>query len=97
MNGYERIIAALRREEPDRVPTFEWEIDKKVIHAITPGKTLPEFVYAMDLDAICVDLNYKTEKIEEMLFRDEWGIVKRDTGEAHTFSRGRPDQIQTGF
>lgn len=85
MNGYERVIKALKLEEPDRVPTFEWEIDKKVINAITPGKTISEFVYAMDIDGFCADLNYKTEKIDETLFQDEWGIVKRDTGEAHTF------------
>ena len=34
MNGYERIMAALRLEQPDRVPIFELLINEPVIHAL---------------------------------------------------------------
>lgn len=36
MNGYERIMAALRREQPDRVPVFELIINEPVIKALYP-------------------------------------------------------------
>ena len=36
MNGYERIMAALRGEQPDRVPTFELLINTPVIEALHP-------------------------------------------------------------
>jgi hypothetical protein len=37
MNSEERILCVLQRKQPDRVPVFEWLIDKKVINGITPG------------------------------------------------------------
>ena len=37
MNGVERVVKALRREEPDMVPHFELAVDPKVRNAILPG------------------------------------------------------------
>ena len=31
MTSRERIIAALERREPDRLPTFEWRISRPII------------------------------------------------------------------
>ncbi len=42
MTSYERVVAAFRRQEPDRVPIFELMIDPKVIDAILPGATFTE-------------------------------------------------------
>jgi len=47
-----RILKTLRREAVDRIPTFEWFVDKKVIEAIYPGLSYQEFVYQADQDAI---------------------------------------------
>jgi len=85
MTSEERVLNTLKRESVDRVATFEWFVDKKVREAIYPGTTDEEFVYKMELDALCVDLNYTNVEIEPQLYQDEWGIVKKDTGEAHTF------------
>ena len=85
LSSEERILRTLRHEEVDRIPTFEWFVDKKVIEAIYPGLTYQEFVYRAGQDAICVDLNYKSEELEPHVYRDEWGIVKKDTGESHTY------------
>ena len=85
LTSEERILKTLRHEEVDRIPTFEWFVDKKVIEAIYPGLSYQEFVYKADQDAICVDLNYKNEELEPNIYRDEWGIVKKDTGESHTY------------
>jgi uroporphyrinogen decarboxylase len=83
MNSEERIIKALNHEDVDRVPVFEWLISNNVIHALYPGDTLDEFVYHMDLDAVCPDLDYESEKIDENNFRDEWGLIKRYSEEEH--------------
>ena len=34
MNGQERLITALKKQKPDRIPTFEWVISKEVIRSI---------------------------------------------------------------
>ncbi len=37
MNSYERVIAALERRQPDRVPLVEWVVDERVMEAMLPG------------------------------------------------------------
>ena len=37
MTSLERVMAVLQHREPDRVPHFEWVIDKGVIAALTAG------------------------------------------------------------
>jgi hypothetical protein len=37
MTGLERILTALKRQEPDRVPHFEAGIDGKAMEEILPG------------------------------------------------------------
>lgn len=86
MNSEQRMLAALRREPVDRVPTFEWWIDQKVIDAIIPGGIeYAEFSDRMDLDAICVDPDYKSEPVGDGFKKNEWGIISKNTGEAHTY------------
>ncbi len=83
MNSEERVIKTLCREEVDQVPIFEWFIDEKVIQALRPGSTYEQFVYEMDLDAICLSLDYQQEEIEPGLFLDEWGVLKKYNVEDH--------------
>lgn len=85
MNSEERLIGALKREPVDRIPTFEWDIDKKVIQALCPGATKEEFIYQTGLDAICVDLDYQLEDLGDGLLRDEWGQIKKFTQEGHAY------------
>ena len=73
MNSEQRVLRALQRKEVDRVPTFEWVIDEKVIESITPGHSYEEFIYKMDIDAIIVELNYEKKKISSGIYEDEWG------------------------
>ena len=51
MTGEERILRALQLKEADRVPHFEWYIDKKVIEALSPGSNYEKFCYEFDNDA----------------------------------------------
>ena len=85
MTGEERILRALQLKEADRVPHFEWYIDKKVIEALSPGSNYEKFCYEFDNDAICIDCDFDKKYIEGGLIQDEWGMIKKDTGEAHAF------------
>ncbi len=85
-------MRVLRREEPDRIPHFEWIIDRKVREAICPGCTMEEFTVRMQLDAILTGPNFKKEQIGPKRWRNEWGVITEDTGEEHTFPLAGPIQ-----
>ena len=82
MNGHERIIAALERRQPDRVPTFEWFIDKKVTQALVGTDDILEAVDALDIDGVNVRADYARKFTAETDYVDEWGTTRRITGEA---------------
>ena len=67
MNGLERILTTLKRQEPDRVPHFEAGIDGVVMEEILPGGSEEDFIEHMDLDAACVHYRWftKYEMIDE--------------------------------
>ncbi len=90
MTSLERIVKLLNHEPVDRIPCFEWLIDKGVINAILPGATEEEFICEMGLDAICVDLDYKVEDLGNGRIRDEWGQIKTYTVEGHSFPLDGP-------
>ena len=46
LSGEERIIRTLKREVVDRVPTFEWYIDREVIEALSPGSNYEKYCKA---------------------------------------------------
>lgn len=81
MNGKERILRALRRELPDRVPTFEWFIDPAVGRALVDSEDPLDIVERLDLDAINVRPDYAQEWLDAVSFVDEWGITRRLTGD----------------
>lgn len=86
LTSYERVMRVLRREEPDRVPHFEWMIDRRVRQALCPDcKTMDEFAVRMGLDAILVGPDFYKEQVAPHRWRDEWGIVREDTGEENTY------------
>ena len=59
LTSAERVLRVLRREEPDRIPHFEWIIDRRVRDAICPGSTMEEFTVRMGLDAILTAPDYQ--------------------------------------
>ncbi len=80
MNSLERVIHALERKIPDRVPHFEFEIDSSIIKEVTDGGDIYDFVEKLDLDGVALRVNQKKEKINENTFIDERGlIIKRTT------------------
>ncbi|MCX7049405.1 MAG: hypothetical protein NTX50_28460 [Candidatus Sumerlaeota bacterium] len=92
MTGRERILTALKRGTPDRVPTFEWFIDVSVGQALTGQTDAIEIVEALDLDAINVRPDYSRKQIDEKTFVDEWGAKRKLTGDAIPATMGNPIQ-----
>ncbi len=88
MKSEKRVIKALQRQEVDRIPSFEWSIDSKVINLINPGFSLEDFIYEWDIDAIIVSVEYDKEKISENVYKDEWGNIIKFTAEEHSVSEG---------
>jgi len=85
MTSAERVMCVLRRQQPDRIPHFEWIIDRRVREAICPGATIEEFTVRMGLDAILTGPDYKKESIGANRVRNEWGVILEDTGEDHLY------------
>jgi uroporphyrinogen decarboxylase len=75
MNGRERILTALRRGVPDRVPTFELSTDAKVVEGLLPGGDIFTLTETLDLDGICSAPFYRSEMVDEVRYRDEWGTI----------------------
>jgi len=98
LTSAERIMRVLRREEPDRVPHFEWLVDRKVRDALCPGcKTYNEFAVRMGHDAVLADPNFKKEQIGPGLKRSEWGYVTQDTPEEHGIEVESPIKTMEDF
>ncbi len=83
MNSKEIVICALERKIPDRVPTFELAIDSHVINAILPGADIFDFTEKMGLDAVLTKLVINKEKIETGVYRNEKGLVVKETEEEY--------------
>ena len=83
--GAERVFRALERKESDRVPHFENTISRKIMNEILPDASYEEFIEYMDWDAlISRDRSFLREEVlseSPRITRNEWGAVKRYTGE----------------
>ena len=85
MNGLERVMTALRIQEPDRVPHFE-RIANRVREGILPGASEEDIVEHLDLDGIrFIDRthSWSYEMVDEgkRIKRDQWGGLVRYTSE----------------
>ncbi len=98
MTGEERILRVLDRREPDRVPHFEWAIDRKIREALAPGSgTLNEFAERMGLDAVLADPDFRREPAGPGRWRTEWGYVLQDSAEEHGVEVESPIQTMQDF
>ena len=76
------LLAALRRETPEWIPTFEWFIDVTISLAVCGSADPVEVTERLDLDAVNIRPDYvKTWKNDDS-FTDEWGIERKMTGDA---------------
>ena len=81
MNATERMCAAIRRETPDRIPTFEWFIDAAVGQALTGSDDPLDVVERLDIDGINIRPDYSKRFIDAQTFEDEWGNRRQLTGD----------------
>ena len=92
MTSRERMCKAIQREVPDRIPTFEYAIDRKVVEQICPGGEYADVVERLELDAITAwepsmggyakGLKVRTPGEH---FVDEWGVTREATPEMSAF------------
>ena len=75
MTGYERMMLALKRRQPDRVPVWELIVDPPVINALYGDISYADFVEREDLDGITCVEDQKRKDLGSNVYRDEWGII----------------------
>jgi uroporphyrinogen decarboxylase len=91
MNSLERVLTALDRKEPDRVPVFEWSINEHVRETLFPDQSEDfDFAEAADMDGVVVYEDMKKEWISRDRYRDEWGVTMAVTEEDYPTSVDHP-------
>lgn len=80
----QRVEAALNHDHADKVPSFEWLLDKKIMKEFVEGGDYYGFCETY-MDGVIVDPNYETADLGGGRTKNEWGIIHEDTGEAHAF------------
>jgi uroporphyrinogen decarboxylase len=84
LSSEERVRRVLTHGEPDRVPHFEWIVDRKVRTALVPGcASHNEFAVKMDHDAVLVEVSFRKERVLPDKWKTEWGYVLQDSEEEH--------------
>jgi uroporphyrinogen decarboxylase len=86
LSGRERILTALRRQEPDVVPHMELWLNPLVAEKILPGGgSIEDLTEYLDLDGIAYyTVSMETYEVLDKskgIIRDKWGVIKRDTGQ----------------
>ena len=82
MNSRERVVAALERKVPDRVPYFECVIDERVMRALLPEGDYFEFNEWFEMDNVSQNRSsWSRDNVdfideEKGLFRDKWGVIR---------------------
>jgi uroporphyrinogen decarboxylase len=82
MNSRQRVIAALERRQPDRVPYFECVIDEGVMQALLPGCDYYAFNEWFEMDNVSQNRSsWSRDNVdyidkERGLFRDKWGVIR---------------------
>ena len=98
LTSAERVLRVLRRQEPDRVPHFEWVIDRKVRHALCPGSpSYNEFAMQMGLDAVLADPTFSKEAVGPGRWQSEWGYITQSTAEEHGIEVESPIKTMDDF
>jgi len=82
VNSKDRILAALNLKTPDKIPTFEWFIDTQVAEILTGHRDPIDIVEALDIDGINIRPDYDSRQVDAESFADEWGAVRKHTGDS---------------
>lgn len=77
MTGKERMLAALNRQQPDRIPTCELEVHPEVMRQVAGTDDFVEFAYRVEMDGVCTWPDRRVKWLGRDLFRDEFGVVRK--------------------
>jgi uroporphyrinogen decarboxylase len=89
MTSYERVMTALNKGQPDRVPVVEFVIDPKVRRAICPdAKDFGDLADFLDLDMVGCSAAFSRVSGDDVEWIDEWGVSYHASAEvvAHPIS-----------
>ena len=90
MNSRYRVLAALRREQPDRVPIVEFVIDPKVAKSAVPDCVdMADCMDRLNMDAVSCGVQFApVENHPDGTWIDEWGVLYKSGPEvvAHPVS-----------
>jgi len=92
VNSVERVFAALRREQPDRVPVMEFLVDEQVARAAGPGcRDAADCMDRLDMDAVSCGASFPpVRENADGSYLDEWGVAYRRGAEAVAHPVGGP-------
>jgi uroporphyrinogen decarboxylase len=83
MTPKERVLIALERKQPDRVPVGEFVIDPKVVTGFNKGyKDVVDLAFGEGLDCVGAVANFKTVKtLPDGSYIDEWGCTYKPSAD----------------
>jgi uroporphyrinogen decarboxylase len=83
MTSRERVLTALRRRQPDRVPVVEFVVDPKVARGAVPGcRDVADGLDRLDLDAVGCGARFDpVETRADGTWVDEWGVLYQSNAE----------------
>ncbi len=76
MNSLERVLAALRLEEPDTVTIVEWIIEDPVILKIMAGASILDFYDSFDIDGVTIYEDVDFKPVSPGIKRDHFGVLR---------------------
>lgn len=84
MNSVERVRAALRLRQPDRVPVLEFVIDEKVARAAVPGGAdVADCMDRLGMDGVGCGAHFEiVARNPDGSYVDEWGVTYKRSPEA---------------
>jgi uroporphyrinogen decarboxylase len=98
LSSKERIHRVLAGQEPDRVPHFEWLVDRNVRAALLPSCVdANDFAVRMGSDAVIVDPHFENTPLGDGRYRSEWGYIGQKTHEEHGIEVESPIQTLADF
>jgi uroporphyrinogen decarboxylase len=79
MNSRERVVVALNRKAPDRVPVLEFVIDEKVARAAVPGcRDAADCMDRLGMDGVGCGARFPAmRENSDGSYVDEWGVTYR--------------------
>jgi uroporphyrinogen decarboxylase len=87
-----------QRQEPDRVPHFEWLVDRAVREAILPGCVdHNDFAVRVGHDAVLVDPIFDKTPLGGGRYLSEWGYIAQKTHEEHAIEVESPIRTLADF